>query len=362
MKVVLFAGGVGTRLWPLSRKKTPKQFGRIIGDDSMLQIAVSKLIPLFRWEDVYISTGKQYADTVKKQLPKLPKGNLLLEPEMRDVGPAVGLVIAQFIKRNPDEPIALLWGSDHLVKNNKLFQDTVAAAQSIVNKQPDSLIFIGQKPRFANQNLGYIEFGKEVGKINKISVHEFIGFQYRPHLSTAERWVKDGKHAWNLGYFVTTPGFLWKSFKQFTPALYKQLEQISNAYQTKTYEKTLNDIYPKIVKISFDNAVLEHMNPKHVRVISADIGWSDVGAWEGLKEALAESKEANVINGNVLLENSSDNLVYNYEDKKMVVGIDLDDLLIVNSGDVILVCKKTSVPKIKNLVESFKGTKYEKLT
>ncbi len=362
MKVVLFAGGVGTRLWPLSRRKTPKQFGKIIGEDSMLQIAISKLFPLFDWKDIYISTGKQYSETVSKQLPKLPKENLLLEPEMRDVGPAVGLVIAQFMKKNPSEPIALLWGSDHLVKNNKLFQNALAAAKELVEKDPNSIVFIGQKPRFANQNLGYIEFGKETEKIDQVAIHEFVGFQYRPHLSTAERWVKDGKHAWNLGYFVTTPSFLWKSFEQFAPQLFKQLDEISHAYQTDKFDKVLSSVYPKIDKVSFDNAVLESIDPKYGRVISADIGWSDVGAWEGLKEALEESKEANVVNGNVLLENSSDNLVYNYEDKKLLVGIDLDDLLIVNSGDVILVCKKTSVPKIKTLVESFKGTKHEKLT
>lgn len=362
MKVVLFAGGVGTRLWPLSRKKTPKQFGKIIGEESMLQIAVSKLFPLFEWKDVYISTGKDYADTVRKQLPKLPKGNLLLEPEMRDVGPAVGLVITQFMKQNPEEPVALLWGSDHLVKNDKLFRETLAAAQKIIIHEPNSIVFVGQKPRFANQNLGYIEFGKEIEKINKIPVYEFSGFQYRPHLSTAERWIKDGRHAWNLGYFVTTPSFLWKSFEQFSPELFKDLKKIRDAHGTREYSPLLDRTYPKIEKISFDNAILEKIDKKYGRVISVDIGWSDVGAWEGLKEALEESKEANVVNGNVLLENSSDNLVYNYEDQKMLVGIDLNDLLIVNSGDVVLVCKKTSVPKIKTLVESFKGTEYEKLT
>ncbi len=362
MKVILFAGGVGTRLWPLSRKKTPKQFGKIIGEESMLQLAVSKLFPFFDWKDIYISTSKHYAEIVRKQLPKLSKENLLLEPEMRDVGPAVGLVVAQLVKQKPNEPLALLWGSDHLVKKAKLFQEALMAAQKIIAKNPNSITFIGQKPRFANQNLGYIEFGKECQKIDNLPIYEFKGFRYRPHLSTAEHWVKDGKHAWNLGYFVTTAKFLWSSFEHFAPDLFKQLQEISKAYGTKNYDKTLNNIYPQIEKISFDNAILEQIHPDDACVISVDIGWSDVGAWEGLKEALEESKEANVVNGNVLLESSSDNLVYNYDNKKLLVGIDLDDLLIVNSDDVILICKKTSVPKIKTLVESFKGTAYEKLT
>ena len=113
MKVVIFAGGVGTRLWPLSRKNTPKQFEKIIGDKSMLQIAVQKLFPEFSWEDIYISTGQQYQEIVAAQLPELPKENIIVEPEMRDIGPAVGLITALFAEKYPDEPVALLWGSDH---------------------------------------------------------------------------------------------------------------------------------------------------------------------------------------------------------------------------------------------------------
>jgi len=119
MKIVLFAGGVGSRLWPLSRKNAPKQFGKIIADRSMLQIAVHKLFPEFKWKDVFISTGKQYASVIHEQLPQLPQENLIVEPEMRDVGPAVGLVVAQMAKMNPDEPLTLLWEVIILLKKKR---------------------------------------------------------------------------------------------------------------------------------------------------------------------------------------------------------------------------------------------------
>ena len=210
MKVVLFAGGVGSRLWPLSRKNTPKQFGKIIGDMSMLQIAVKKLFPSFTWSDVYISTGKQYEEIVRNQLKELPSENILIEPEMRDVGPAVGLITSLFVKSNPNEPIALLWGSDHLVREEELFRKVLKAAEQLVREDGERIVFVGQKPRFANQNLGYIEYTSQVKEVDGLPVYSFSNFQYRPHLSKAERWVKDGHHAWNLGYFVTTPAFLWK--------------------------------------------------------------------------------------------------------------------------------------------------------
>src|SRR5579872_5836022 len=133
MKIVMFAGGVGSRLWPLSRKNAPKQFEKIIGEKTMLQITVGKLFPTFGWDDVYISTGAHYAEHVAQQLPELSRDHILVEPEMRDVGPAVGLVTSFFEKISPDEPIALLWGSDHLVREEKLFREVLLAAEEYIH-------------------------------------------------------------------------------------------------------------------------------------------------------------------------------------------------------------------------------------
>lgn len=361
MKIIIFAGGVGTRLWPLSRKSTPKQFEKIVGDESMLQIAVAKLFPEFEWKDIYISTGKQYENLVREQLPQLSAENVLVEPEMRDVGPAVGLVTALFVKKFPDEPLAILWGSDHLVKKEDVFRKALRVAETLIKKDPNKIIFVGQKPRFANQNLGYIEFGEVTETVDGIPVHSFTGFQYRPHLSTAERYLKDGHHAWNLGYFVTTPKFLWNLFEKFSPDLHEKLSKVNNAHGTPAYDGVLAQVYPTIEKVSFDNAILEKMDKTDGRVLSVDIGWSDIGAWEALKEALSDTVEENVTKGKVILNDSKDSLVFNYTDQ-MVVGIDLKEYLVINTGDVVLVCPKKSVPKIKKLVESLAGTEHELLT
>lgn len=361
MKIIFFAGGVGTRLWPLSRKHTPKQFEQIVGDKSMLQIAVQKLFPEFAWKDIYISTGKVYEGLVKEQLPQLPPENVIVEPEMRDVGPAVGLITALFQKTDPNEPIALLWGSDHLVKKEDVFRKALRSAETIIKQDPNKIVFIGQKPRFANQNLGYIEFGKKMKTVDGIDVYDFVSFKYRPHLSQAEEFVKDEHHSWNLGYFVTTPKFLWEQFRQFEPKLFADLEKINKAYKTDSYEEVISNIYPTIEKVSFDNAILEKMDVKNGLVLSIDIGWSDIGAWEALKEALSESVDENVTKGKVMLEDSRDSLVFNFTDQ-LTVGIDLNELLVINTEDVLLVCPKNSVPKIKKLVESLSGTEHESLT
>ncbi|OGE25097.1 hypothetical protein A3C26_02035 [Candidatus Daviesbacteria bacterium RIFCSPHIGHO2_02_FULL_39_12] len=360
MKIVIFAGGVGTRLWPLSRKNTPKQFEKIIGDQSTLQLAVQKLFPDFSWEDVYISTNEQYKKIIEDQLPKLPKDNIITEPALRDVGPAVGLAVANFMKTSPNEPMAILWG-DHLIRKEDVFRNALKAAEKLVEKDPEKIVFIGQKPRFASQNLGYIEFNSEAEKTDGFPVYGFSGFEYRPHLSTAERFLKDGKHSWNLGYFVATPTFLWKLFEQFAPKLFVDLQKISESVGAKEYNQVLQAVYPQIEKISFDNAILEKLKKENGLVISVDIGWSDIGAWEALKEALAGSDDENVVKGNVELLDSKDSLAFNYNGQ-LLVGIDLAGMLVINTEDVLLVCPKSSVPKIKKYVESLAGGPNEKFT
>ncbi len=360
MKAVIFAGGVGTRLWPLSRKKSPKQFEKIIGEKSTLQLAVTRIQADFPWDDIFVATGVAYADTVKAQLPDLPGDHVIGEPEMRDVGPAVGLMSGILNKESPHEPMVILW-SDHLVRREELFRNILVAAGEIIKKDPEKIVFVAQQPRFASVNLGWIGYGDTIAKNGRIAFHEFRDFQYKPDAKTAKKYFASGRHAWNVGYFITTPAFLWSQYKKFAPNIYEGLTKIVKRWKTETFAKTLNDVYPTLEKIHFDNAILEKLDPRHALVVAEDIRWSDIGAWEALKEALAESKTQNVTQGKVLLNSTRDSLIYNYTDQ-LIATIDLDDMLVVNTHDVVLVCKKSSVSKIKQLVESLSGTQNDHLT
>lgn len=361
MKAVIFAGGVGTRLWPLSRKKSPKQFEKIIGDKSTLQLAVERLIPEFSPQDIYISTGINYIDIVHKQVNFLPKENIIGEPEKKDVGPAVAYVMTYLAQKYPQEPVIILW-SDHLVHKVDTFKHILKSADMLIRRDPNKIVFIGQKARFASENLGWIETGKVVKKEDGLGFHVFLGFKYRPEKKIAEQYFKDGHHCWNLGYFVSTPQFIVELFKQWTPLIYALSQKIITHAGAKNVGEITTSCYAQMPKINFDNAILEKLDKKCAYVVVEDIGWSDVGAWEALKEALEKQRNDNITKGQVLLEDSFDTLVYNYEDKKMIVGIDLDNLLIVNTHDVLMVAKKTSVSKIKKLVESFQSTENERLT
>ena len=360
MKVIIFAGGVGTRLWPISRKNAPKQFEKIVGDKSTLQLTVEILAADFKPRDIYISTGEKYKDIVFQQLSQVPQENFIFEPEVRDVGPAVAAACAIVGKAAPLEPIAIVW-SDHFVKKERRFREVLGFAEELVREKSDLLVFVGQRARFANQNLGWLEFGEEIRNIRGTKVFTFKRLIYRPTLAEAQRYLESDTFAWNPGYFVTTPSFILDSYKKFAPKIFEGVMKIQEASWGSNFQKVMRTEYPKLEKVSFDNVILEKLPPKNVLVIAADLGWSDVGAWEALKEALQIKSSENVARGKVLLTDSSDNLVFNYTDQ-LAVGIDLNGMIVINTDDVLLICNKNSAPKIKKLVESLSGTEHEKLT
>jgi mannose-1-phosphate guanylyltransferase len=323
---------------------------------------VTRLLQKFDASDIFISTGKRYGEIIESQLPELPTNNIIVEPEMRDVGPAVGLVTSIFAKINPDESMAILWG-DHLVKDDSKFHKLLSIASTVIERMPENIVFLAHTPRFANQNIGWIGYGESaLGSIEGMDYFKLNSFKYRPDIELVNQYVNDGHHAWNLGYFVVKPRFLWDQFCKHSPELAKGLSEIQNSYGTTSYDSTIARVYPTLPKVSFDNAVLEKIPVERGVVMVADIGWSDLGAWETLKEALQESPEANVVKGEVLLENCKDSLCFDYQGKRLVIAVDIDDLLVVNTQDVLLVSKKSSAAKIKKIVEGMVGGKYEDLT
>ncbi len=245
-----------------------------------------------------------------------------------------------------------------MVRDVLVFQKALRAAEKSILENKSDFVFIGQKPRFANQNVGWIYVGDVIDKEGGLELSQFKKLKYRPKLSQAEDFFTDPHYVWNLGYFVTTPSYLFDKFEKYAPQMYEDLNKIM---ESDNFDQALRKVYPGLEKISFDDAILEKFTPNKISVISVGIGGSDIGAWEALKEALSENAEENVTKGKVMVEDSRDSLVFNYTNQ-LTVGIDLSEMLVINTEDVVLVCPKSSVPKIKKLVESLAGTPHEHLT
>lgn len=360
MKAVIFAGGVGTRMWPLSRKKTPKQFEKIIDNKSTLQLAVDRLRPEFAWENIYISSALEYQAKIVKQLHSVPKRNIIGEPVMKDVAPAVGYLMAILALEGPNDPVVILW-SDHLMKHVDRFKKILLEGGEYVRNNPSKFLFIGQKPRFANQNLGWIEFGKKIAKLDGLNIREFKSWHYRPPQETADKYFKSGRHAWNPGYFIVNPVNVLRQYQKHAPEMYKKLMQLQESYRKKNHQQVLAKIYPTFEKISFDDAILAKVPPQNAVVVSADLGWSDIGTWEALKEALQTHPAQNITKGKVVSYESKNNVVYSTT-KQLIATIDLKGMVVVTTDDAVLVCPQESIPDIKKMLKTFEGTDLEKFT
>ncbi len=357
MKAIIFAGGTGTRLWPLSRKRSPKQFEKIIEGKSTLQIMADLVATVAQRKDIYISTSHLYVENIADQLPEIPKKNIITEPVRKDTGPAVAYACFWLAEKDGNTPMVILWG-DHVIKRPQNFSKVLKKAEEVVAKSPDTLVFIGQKPRYPATALGWIQTGKAVDDKAPFLL-EFERFVEKPDLQTAKKYMAEGNYAWNLGYFVTTPKFILSLFERYAPEIYRLAKK---AYERRQSFDEFKKIFEKMPEISIDYAVLEHLPERAAYVLVEDLGWTDVGTWESLKSALEEGADDNITSGDVFLEDCRDTLVYNFAKNKLIVGVDLEDIVIVDAEDALLVAKKSSAAKIKKVVKMLADSEYEKLT
>jgi mannose-1-phosphate guanylyltransferase len=363
MKIIIFAGGSGRRLWPISRQKSPKQFEQIIGDQSTLQLAVARVRHTYGAANIFVSTNEQYVELVRGQLPEIPPEQIIGEPARRDLAAAVGLALSHLAHHtdHADEPIAILWGDNYMSQVDN-FLAVMETAEQLLTQKLASILFIGETPRFPNENLGWIGLGPEKGRIQGRPYYGFASLTYRPPLADCRRMFAEGTHVWNTGYFVTTIGFVQSLYRQQQPQLWDRLSQIQAVIGQESYQETLQAIYPNLAVMSFDDAILQHMPADQALVLHSEMGWSDPGTLYALKEAIDPDPAANVTKGLVQTAEAADCLVYNYEPEKLVAVIGLEGVIVVNTGDALLVVHKDKIPLVKKMVDSLDGTELEKFS
>ncbi len=344
MKIIIFAGGVGTRLWPLSRRRLPKQFLKIFNGHSTLQLAVNRVAPVFSYQNIYIQTTSEFKKLVRSQIPSLPAANLILEPERRNVAPAVCLAVLQLAQSGYQCPVAILW-ADHLMKKTTNFIQALQTGEQIIQRQLAKLVFMAEQPRYANHNLGWLKVGPQLGQIGERAYFKFLGWKYKPEPVECEKMFQSGNFFWNPGYFITSVAFLIEAYKKLAPEIFSAIQQ--------------NDYFSAPAQ-SFDRAIIEKIDLAQAVVLKTNLGWSDPGTLYALKEVLAQMQAANVTQGQTYDLNSQDCLIYNLEDKKLVTTIGLNGMIIINTPDALLVLPKNEVKRLTELLAKMESVGLDK--
>ena len=350
MNILILAGGQGTRLWPLSRKHKPKQFQKLLGRKTMFQLTFERLNKKFSLKNIFVCANKEYAREISKEIPKLPKKNIILEPASRERVSAIALFMARL--KNFDEPIIIL-PSDHLIKKNDEFLKAISAGEKFVKKNPDYILAFGARPNFPDTGLGYIEKGKNLEKINGFKINKVAFFKEKPNLKRAKKYLETKKYFWNMGIYIFSPRLMEKLIKDFVPDSYLRYKKLKTAFGKPQWKKVLENEFPKMDNVSFDYSITE--NWKKVAFIPTDVSWSDVGSWSVLKDCLSAGKK-NFIQGNCIDVNSKNIMVYGTNDR-LVATVGVKNLVIAHTDDIILICQKEKSQDVKKIIQKLKKNK-----
>lgn len=352
MKVVILAGGGGTRLWPLSREKKPKQFTKIIGEETLFEQTVKRFLLSFEPKDIYVCLNKNLVEQAQTLAPIISKENYIIEPEKRDTAPAMGLVAAFLFAKFPDEPFVYA-PSDHFIGDEDKFIRCLKIAEKTI-LETGKMLDIAVWPTFPSTVLGYTHIGERMNEVDGIETFQFLGHAEKPQFEIAKKYLQQGDYLWHANYYMWTPRKILEAFKKHSPEHYKVLTDIIKCYRSNNAFK-IDELFAMMEKISFDYAITEKIEPENVLIIKGDFDWSDVGAFDVLYEAqkAAVDENNNVVFGKMVSKDSTDCLVYGKPDK-IIATVGLSDLVIVDTDDVLLICPKGKAQDVKEIVAELK--------
>jgi len=345
---VIMAGGVGTRFWPRSREKTPKQLLEILGKGTMLQNTVQRIAPLVSPQDTFVVTNRVQRSQVIRQLPMVPDENILDEPVGRNTAPCIGLA-ALFVSRKAPDAVMLVLPADHMIHDVEEFHRVLGVAIDTA-AESRSLLTIGIHPTRPETGYGYIQMYNEDGEHNPFfsrGVLRVKAFAEKPNLQTAERFLASGDFLWNSGMFVWRADVILEQMAACLPETHQELMKVNSAIGTPQYQGALEKAYGVIRGISIDYGVMEKSD--RVYVIRGNFGWTDLGSWDEVWAQSGKDPSGNSITGKVIQKDTSNTLIYSPD--KMVATVGVEDLIIVNTEDALLVCRRGRTQDVKEIAD-----------
>jgi mannose-1-phosphate guanylyltransferase len=358
---VLLAGGRGTRFWPRSRMRTPKQLLNIAGNKTMLRETADRLAPVFSQRNFWAVTNVEQAAAVRRELLGVPASHILAEPVGRNTAAAIGLAAIHLAHEYGDALMAVL-PADSFVADAVRYRALVRAALEQA-RGAGNLVVLGIPPTRPETGYGYIERGAICARPRGVAAYEVKRFTEKPDLSLAQKYVASGKYLWNAGMFFWRSSTFLENLKRFLPATHAALVQLAKTIGTRKYSSALRRIYPRLKNISVDFAVMEPATrisgPRRVSVIPAKVGWSDIGSWAAVYELLASKPGANVSAGPSFTLDAEGN--YFWSPTKLVAVIGVHDLVLVETGDAILLCSRERSQDVGKIVKWLESKRRKEL-
>ncbi len=347
MRVVLMAGGSGTRLWPKSRQGRPKQFLDLLGERTMLQDTLDRVAPLVSWHDIYIVTGREYAPLLKEQATQVPPQNIIFEPFGRNTAPCIALAAIYLARKGRDEPMAVL-PADHYIGKPEEFRKILQVGAKVARR--GSLVTLGIVPTQPETGYGYIRRGSKVDELDGIPVYRVDRFTEKPDLETAREYLAAGGYYWNSGMFLWTPNTILSEIATHMPELYDQIMRVDTVLGTEREWETLKCVWERVQPQSIDYGVME--KSRNAVVIPADIDWSDVGDWAALATILPADEMANVVHSGHIGIDTRNSLIY--ASGRLIATIGVENMIVVDAGDAVLICPKNRAQQVKDIVEKLR--------
>jgi mannose-1-phosphate guanylyltransferase len=348
---VIMAGGGGTRLWPLSRQARPKQMLELAGERSLFQAAVQRLDGLFTPDRIYVVTVEDQAQALQEQAPEIPPENYLLEPMPRGTASVVGFAAVAIQNRDPQGTMAVVT-ADHVIGNEGKFRQLLRSAYEAA--QDGYLVTLGISPSFAATGYGYIQQGSGIDAYQGLQVFQTLRFREKPSETRAQEMLASGDHTWNSGMFIWRIDRIMAEIARQMPDLNTKLAEISQAWDQPQGPEVISRVWPTIQPQTIDYGIME--NATNVAVIPAQgLDWSDVGAWDALFDVLPADTDGNILmRGTHLKVDTQNTLVYVKQDDRLIVTIGVEDLVVIDTGDVVMICPKDQAQKVRQAVDQLK--------
>ena len=353
MKIVILAGGTGSRLWPWSREKNPKQVLPILNQKTLLQQTYKRLLLGFDKKDILIATSKKYSLQIKKQLPDIPKQNFIIEPAKRDTSGAIGLAAAYVYNKNPKE-ILISVHADQWIGDDRKYLSALKNAANFISKNSNKSFLFGISPTYPETGYGYIQAGKKFVQLNSRIIYNVKSFLEKPNLKKAQNFLNGKNYFWNPGWFVWRVDHLFDLYKKYAPAHYRILYTIASATTKTNLKKQAKENFKKLSSHPIDTLILE--KDKNSILMPLKIAWSDIGHWRSVKEMSKKDKQGNFVYGESVLHSSENNFLYS-GNKKFIAALGVSDLVLVETDDAILLTNVENAQNIKSLINIIKNKK-----